>query len=492
MMLRWLSISAGCLAAVMGTTTLLHAQSSALRSAWEGVYTAAQAERGKTSYSSNCSRCHGEGLEGRDEIAPLKDSHFMSNWEGQSLADLVQRVRSTMPLDRPGTLSSASATDIVAYLMQQNGLPAGNTELPSDSGAGSDIRIDSLAPPGVTAPAAPSAAAPAPALGSLAPVNSLPNPYGRVDNFLKLPAGRHMGSTSTVAGDSHGNIWLAERCGENDCNGSPLDPVLEFDAKGNFIKSFGAGQILFPHGIWIDKNDHIWIADNHNNGKIGDDVLEFDQNGRILKTLGKPGVAGSDAQTFHEPNAVLIAPNGDIFVSDGHGGDTITTAAHSPTMGNARVVKLDPDGKLLMQWGSHGSGPGEFQTPHCLAMDSAGRLFVGDRSNNRIQIFDQNGKFIAAWSQFSRPSGCYIDKNDVLYVSDSESRDRPGYAYHPGWKRGVRIGSAKTGVVTAFIPDEIDDPAVGASGGEGVWADSSGAIYNAEVYQKAVVRYVPK
>ena len=141
-MLRWLSISAGCLAAVMGTTSMLHAQSTARRSTWEGIYTSAQAERGKASYSSNCSRCHGEGLEGRDEIAPLKDSHFMSNWEGQSLADLVQRVRSTMPLDRPGTLSSASATDIVAYLMQQNGLPAGNTELPSDFGADSDIRID--------------------------------------------------------------------------------------------------------------------------------------------------------------------------------------------------------------------------------------------------------------------------------------------------------------------------------------------------------------
>jgi streptogramin lyase len=314
--------------------------------------------------------------------------------------------------------------------------------------------------------------------------NSQPNPYTRTDNYLKLPDGRQMGSTSTIAGDSHGNIWLAERCGANNCDGSPLDPVLEFDAKGSFIKSFGAGKILFPHGIFIDKADHIWIADNHNNGKIGDDVLEFDQNGKLLKTLGKPGVAGNDQETFHEPNAVLVAPNGTIFVSDGH----------VPDKGNARVVKLDANGKFLMQWGTHGSGPGQFEMPHCMAMDSQGRLFVGDRGNNRMQIFDQNGKFIAAWSQFGRPSGCYIDSHDNLYVSDSESKAKEGYGHNPGWKRGVRIGSAKTGIVTAFIPDDPnwDPEKTSTSNGEGVWADARGVIYDAEVGQKAVVRFAPK
>jgi sugar lactone lactonase YvrE len=304
-------------------------------------------------------------------------------------------------------------------------------------------------------------------------------PFSRIDGYLKMPDGRHMGSTSSVAGDSHGNIWVAERCGANDCAGSPLDPVMEFDAQGNFIKAFGAGQILFPHFIFIDKADHVWIVDDHDNGKIGDDVIEYDQNGHVLKTLGTPGVAGNDAAHFREPSSVLVAPNGDIFVGDGH----------SQGKGNARIVKFDANGKFLAQWGGHGFGPGQIEIPHCLAMDSKGRLFVGDRGNNRMDIFDQNGKFIASWSQFGRPSGCYIDGKDNLYVADSESHTN----HHPGWMRGVRIGNVKDGVVVAFIPDDpgIDPDKMGTSNGEGIWADADGVIYDAEVGQKAVVRYAP-
>ncbi len=304
-------------------------------------------------------------------------------------------------------------------------------------------------------------------------------PYSRIDGYLKMPDGRHMGSTSSVAGDSHGNIWVAERCGANDCAGSPLAPVMEFDPNGNFIKAFGAGQILFPHFIFIDKQDHIWIVDDHDNGKIGDDVIEYDQNGRVLKTLGTPGVPGDDQTHLREPSSVLVAPNGDIFVGDGHSQDK----------GNARIVKFDSNGKFLMQWGSHGHGPGQMDIPHCLAMDSQGRLFVGDRGNNRMDIFDQNGKFLASWSQFGRPSGCFIDSKDNLYVADSESHTN----HHPGWMRGVRIGSVKDGVVVAFIPDDpdINPDKMGTSNGEGIWADANGVIYDAEVGQRAVVRYAP-
>jgi sugar lactone lactonase YvrE len=305
-------------------------------------------------------------------------------------------------------------------------------------------------------------------------------PFTRTDNYLKLPSGRHMGSTSSVAGDSHGNIWVAERCGANDCAGSPLDPVMEFDPQGNFITAFGAGQLLFPHFIFIDKQDHIWIVDGHDNGKIGDDVIEYDQNGKVLRTLGTPGVAGADRKSFHEPSAVLVAPNGNIFVADGHTQDK----------GNARIVKFDANGKYLTEWGGHGSAPGKMDIPHCLAMDSKGRLFVGDRGNNRMDIFDQNGKFIASWSQFGRPSGCFIDSKDNLYVADSESHTN----HHPGWMRGVRIGSVKDGIMTAFIPDDpdVDPDKMGTSNGEGIWVDGNGVIYDAEVGQKAVVRYAPK
>jgi sugar lactone lactonase YvrE len=198
----------------------------------------------------------------------------------------------------------------------------------------------------------------------------------------------------------------------------------------------------------------------------------------VLLTLGKPGVTGDGPDTFNQPNAVAIAPNGDIFVSDGH----------NANRGNARVIKFTKDGKFIKQWGGHGSGPGQFECPHTLAFDSQGRLFVGDRANNRIQIFDQDGKFLAEWKQFSRPSGIYIDRNDVIYVTDSESAEGGTYAPHPGWKRGIRVGSARDGKVIAFIPDPA--PGGATSAAEGVAADAQGVIYGAEVGPKDVKKYV--
>jgi sugar lactone lactonase YvrE len=312
---------------------------------------------------------------------------------------------------------------------------------------------------------------------------SLPNPYRRVDNYLKMPAGRRMGATTAVAVDHEGDVWVAERCGANNCDGSNLDPILEFDARGNFIRAFGRGLLLFPHGFFIDRADHVWVTDGHVGAGKGDDVLEFDRNGKLLRTLGKPGVSGSGPDTFHEPNAVLVAPKGDIFVSDGH----------EPGEGNARIVKFDSNGKFIKQWGMHGSGPGQLEAPHTLTMDSKGRLFVGDRGNNRVQIFDQDGNLLTIWTQFGRPSGIYIDRHDMLYVTDSESRDVDGYGHHPGWKRGIRIGHASDGVLTAFIPDpEPDRDHVITSGGEGIVVDGHGNIYSAEVGTRAVVRYEPK
>ncbi|HEX7741859.1 MAG TPA: hypothetical protein VF442_05425, partial [Sphingobium sp.] len=260
--------------------------------------------------------------------------------------------------------------------------------------------------------------------------NAYPNPYAQVNDFLKLPPGRKMGSTSAVAVDHQGHIWVADRCGANDCKGSKLDPIMEFDAAGNFVKSFGAGKLLFPHGMFIDKDDHIWLTDGHVGDGIGDDVLEFDRNGTVLRTLGTPGVSGDGQTTFHEPNAVLVTPAGDIFVADGH----------TPYGSNPRIVHFDKNGKYVDWFGGHGIGLGRFEVPHAMAMDSKGRLFIADRYNNRIQIFSQDGKLIDIWSQFGRPSGIYIDENDVLYSTDSESRTPVAYGFHPGWGRGVRIG----------------------------------------------------
>ena len=310
--------------------------------------------------------------------------------------------------------------------------------------------------------------------------NSQPNPYRTMERWYRLPEGRTMGSTSSVAVTPDGHIWVVDRCGANLCAGSELKPIFEFTPSGEVLRNFGAGLFAFPHGLTFDKDGNFWIADQGRNGK-GDQVFKFSPDGKILMTLGKAGVPGDGPDTFNQPNAVAIAPNGDIFISDGH----------SQGRGNARVIKFTRDGKFVKQWGGHGSAPGQFEVPHALAFDSQGRLFVADRGNNRIQIFDQDGNFIAEWKQFSRPSGLFIDRNDVLYVADSESTDREGYGHHPGWKRGIRVGSAKDGSVAAFIPDPSPGTAT-TSDAEGLTADAAGNIYGAEVGPMDVKKYVWK
>ena len=320
-----------------------------------------------------------------------------------------------------------------------------------------------------------------------APPNSQPNPFRTVENWFKLPAGRMWGSTSAVDVDRDGtSIWVAERCGANSCAGKMDPPILKFDQSGTLVKSFGGGMFVFPHGIAVDKDGNIWVTDGQGRDGKGHQVFKFSPDGEVLMTLGKAGVAGDGPDTFNQPDDVAIAPNGDIFVSDGH----------TPAMGNARVMKFAKDGKFIKQWGRHGSGPGEFEVPHALAFDSRGRLFVGDRANNRIQIFDQDGNFIDQWKQFSRPSGVYIDNHDVIYVTDSESTDKPGYGYNPGWRRGIRVGSAKDGSVAAFIPDPLSPTTDGklpaTSAAEGVAADAAGNVYGAEVGPKTLKKYVSR
>jgi DNA-binding beta-propeller fold protein YncE len=312
---------------------------------------------------------------------------------------------------------------------------------------------------------------------AIAPTNSLPNPYRSIEGWAKMPAGRTWGSTAGVAIDPDGtSVWVAERCGANSCAGSNLDPVLKFDASGTLKQSFGRGMFVFPHGIFVDRDGSVWVTDAQGKDGKGHQVFKFSADGRVLLALGKAGTPGDGPDTFNAPSSVLVAPNGDIFVGDGHGGNT-----------NARIVKFSKDGKFIKTWGKKGSAPGEFDTPHALAMDSRGRLFVGDRNNNRVQIFDQDGKFIDQWPQFSRPSGVYIDRNDTIYVADSESESVS--KNHDGWKRGMRIGSAKDGSVNYLIPDPVEK-ATGSSAAEGVTADVMGNIFGAEVGPKRLMKYV--
>jgi sugar lactone lactonase YvrE len=343
----------------------------------------------------------------------------------------------------------------------------------------------------------------------VAPTNDAPNPYETVAGWAKLPAGRTWGSTSAVDIDKDGtSIWVAERCGANTCwdaanrKTSPLDVVLKFDKDGNLVKSFGAGMFVFPHGIYVDRDGNIWVTDGQDNlprrGRgaaadapmppppdkiIGHQVYKFSPDGKLLLTLGKPGgnQPGQpvDPASFYQPNDVITNANGDIFVCEGHGDNA-----------PARISKFDKTGKFIKAIGKNGTGSGEFKQPHAFAFDSKGRLFVADRSNNRLQILDQDLNVLeVGWQQYSRASGLWIDKVDTLYAADSESgKVAPD---RTAWTRGIRVGSIKdgpNGKIRAFIPDPEKNPA-STSSAEGVAVDKAGNVYGAEVGQKALKRY---
>ena len=303
--------------------------------------------------------------------------------------------------------------------------------------------------------------------------NSAPNLYRVDEGWAKLPPGRKWGAAVGVDIDRDGkSVWVFDRCATaDDCSGSNLAPIQKFDASGNLVTSFGAGMFIYPHGLFIDRDDNVWVSDGRAKNGKGHTVMKFSPSGKLLMTLGKPGVPGDGPDTFNAPSDIYVMANGTIFVADGHGGDT-----------NARIVKLDKNGKFIKAWGKKGTGPSEFDQPHGLAMDSAGRLFVADRGNSRIQIFDQDGKFLAEWRQFGRPSGVFINKKDIIYVADSTSNEMT----NPGYKQGIRIGSVKDAKVTAFIPWNETNTL------EGVAADDAGNVYGGFTNTLNFRRFVKK
>jgi DNA-binding beta-propeller fold protein YncE len=309
---------------------------------------------------------------------------------------------------------------------------------------------------------------------------SLPNPNPTViKGWGPLPDGRMWGSSAGVDIGPDGRIWAYDRCGafglQGGCDSSNVAPILAFDpATGKVVASFGAGMFVLPHGLHVDREGNVWVTDSQGNaaGTKGHQVIKFSPRGEVLMRLGRAGVAGSGPDTFNEPCDVITAQNGDIFVADGHSGQ----GDNPPAGSTARIMKFTKDGKFIKQWGRIGSAPGEFRTPHALAFDSRGRLFVADRGNHRIQIFDQEGTFIDAYEQFSRVSGLFITPDDTLYAIDSESNPER----HPGWATGIRIGNAREDKVTAFIPPHASKNGPHGAAGEGVAVDREGNVYAAE------------
>ena len=318
------------------------------------------------------------------------------------------------------------------------------------------------------------------AQSSNAPANDLPQPYRTTRDWGALPAGMKWPAVTAVESAPDGTIYVVARCFENACTGRKEPAILKYDAQGTLLKAWGEGMFNFPHGATVDRDGNLWVTDARGANGTGHQVFKFDPNGKVLMTLGKAGISGSGPDVFDQPTDVVVAPSGDIFVTDSHRNGK-----------NNRIVKFTKDGKFVKEWGKKGSGPGEISEPHTIAMDSRGRLFVGDRENNRIQIFDQDGKYITEWRQFGRPSGIYITRDDTIYVADSESGPDTGAHELTGIKKGIRIGSARDGSVTAFIED-MESTTAEHSGAEGVGVDASGNVYGAVVRRQMLERHLRK
>ena len=322
------------------------------------------------------------------------------------------------------------------------------------------------------------------------PRNDLPQPYRTTRDWGELPAGMSTWPAVTAIEPApDGSIYVIERCFENSCAGRSEPPILKYNREGKLLAAFGQNMFVFPHGATVDRQGNLWVTDASRVGASGKghQVFKLSPTGQVLMTLGKAGVSGSGPDLFDQPTDVVIAPNGDIFVTDSH---RMEVGKPGVSLNN-RVVRFTRDGKFVKEWGKKGSGPGELSEPHTIAMDSRGRLFVGDRENNRIQIFDQDGRYLDEWRQFGRPSGIFITSDDTIYVADSESGPDTGARELMGIKKGIRIGSARDGRVTAFIED-MESTRAEHSGAEGVGVDAQGNVYGGVVRRQMLERHVKK
>ena len=286
------------------------------------------------------------------------------------------------------------------------------------------------------------------------------------DDWGQLPDGVVWGQIISVEVDGEGNVYAFHRCSSNTCVDRTEPPLLKFNASGELLMAWGEGMLVWPHGFHLDREGNIWLTDGRDDDGRGQLVYKLSPEGEILMTLGTAGVAGDAQHTFNGVADVYVAEDGSIFVADGHV--------------NNRIVKFSPEGEYLMEWGKTGSAPGEFAMPHALSMDSQGRLFVADRGNLRIQIFDQQGQFLEEWKQYGRPSGVTVTADDTILVA---SQNGENSELNPGYETGIYMGDARTGLVTGFIGDiNTENVAKGADG----------VVYSGLVDGQLLRRYDPE
>jgi DNA-binding beta-propeller fold protein YncE len=357
----------------------------------------------------------------------------------------------------------------------------------------------------------------------------LPNPAPTVTaNWGQIPAGVPMGTSAGMDIDPiDGNLWTYERCGQGAVSPTPPPgaqagggrqggggggggfggancdspdpthkPVYKLDVNtGAILANFGEGVMVTPHGIGVDPQGNVWVTDfAQNPGRTkGHQVHKFSPEGQLLMSLGRAGQAGNADGQFNQPNDVIVAPDGSIFVSDGHDGQGMTTMqAIEEGIANgstARISKFSADGTFIKSWGGLGLEHGQFRTPHSMAFDSRGRLWIADRGNHRIEIYDQEGNYLESRYTFGRISGVFITPEDMVYAIDSESSPLG----HQNWVNGVRVANLNEDRIIGFIPpfmtDRRYDGAPNPAGnprlyqgaaGEGIAVDRNGNVFAGE------------
>jgi peptidylamidoglycolate lyase len=298
--------------------------------------------------------------------------------------------------------------------------------------------------------------------------------YEVVHGWPELPPGEILGQATGVDVDSQGNVWVFHRAGREWTEPFPMEPiglptVWVFDGRtGRLLKSWGANTFVMPHGLTIDRDDNLWLTD------VGrHQVFKFTPDGRQLLVLGEARVPGDDAQHFNMPTDVAIAGDGSFFVSDGYG--------------NSRVLHFAADGQLIKTWGTKGAGPGEFDLPHGIAIDDRGRVLVADRSNARVQVFEQSGRFLAQWrsAELGRPYAAASDQKNRVFIADGG--DQPDV---PPDRAGVVVVDADGHLITRFGRFGNYDGQFRLAHDIAVAQD--GAVYVVDAWGQRVQKFVPR